>query len=637
VFRFYSPTSSGEKLINERLSVTKSSSRANQYSRKGSGILGRAESGGDEDRPFAEMRRALNDGLRLLALHRWAFFVPFCLVTCGAFIGSLYYPRTYSAMTGFEVRNDPVMSDLSLSAGVASFKFFRNTMVRDLTSAECMAEVVENLGLLKDAERDAAGEFTRASIKHRDSLARQLGANLNITSTSPSELIDIVKINYTGPDPNIGRGLVDAVKRTYIRRTRAWIREFLVSQRDYFLRESEEAGKEVLAAQREETQLRLENPYINPSDPGSISARIAQLELERRELQLRKRECEGEIGAQRQLLASFEPAVRMITENSRNQVTNYVSTAATKIGSRILEIEGKVVKLRDSRGMTDEHPEIRDLLEERSELEQAFKRQQDADEQVAELEGPSLASSSPNWAGSNGEVAPFQGERTRVVVQMAALTEKLHDIEAGLSTNELTLQALSNAKSELYEKQEKFSEIMARVSKAKQRYAQIGSTLSTIEPAIKAAEQDRLLQFSEGQAAHGSVMPISPKATTIVLLAVLAGSVAGVLFVVLAEVMDHVYRSSSQVGRSLGLPILEAIDEIVTGNDRRRLIVQRVVVSPLMIVLFVAFTGLTGSMAYLSITQPWTYQRIRNIPNAALNLFIDVSPTTGGADPSPQN
>lgn len=575
------------------------------------------------------MRRTLNDALRLLALHRWSFFVPFCLVCCGAFVGSLYYPRTYSAMTGFEVRNDPVMSDLPLSAGVASFKFFRNTMVRDLTSSECMAEVVESLGLLRDAERDADGALTRAWIKHRDALARQLGANLDIRSTSPSELIDIVKIEYTGPDPHIGRRLVDAVKRTYIRRTRVWIRDFLVSQRDYFLREGQEAAQELLAAQREEIRLRLENPYINPSDPGSISARIAQLEMERRELQLRKRECEGEIGAQRQLLASLEPAVRTppVFVHSGAEDSGFVSAASVQIQSQIHDIQSKVAKLRDSRGMTDQHPEIRELLAECAVLENSLERQREDDARLSQPEGSAPHAALPVGAAPTLE-GPLHAERARVAVQIAALTDRLHDIDAGLGTNELTLHELSKAKDELYEKQETFSEIMARVSKARQRNARVGATLSTIEPAIKAAEQDRLLQFSEGQAAHGSVMPISPKATTIVLLALLAGSVAGALFVVLAEVMDHVFRSSSQVGRSLGLPILEAIDEIVTGNDRRRLLVRRAVVSPLVIVLFVAFTGLTGSMAYLSIAQPWTYKRIRNIPSAAFNAFIDAPTAT---------
>lgn len=581
------------------------------------------------------MRRVLHDGFRLLALHRWVFFVPFCLVACGAFIASLYYPRTYSAMTHFEVRNDPVMSDLPLSAGVASFKFFRNTMVRDLTSAECMAEVVEELGLLKDAERDENGALTRESARRRDALARTYGAHLNVTSTSPSELIDIVRINYTGPDPTIGRSLVDAVKKTYIRRTRAWIKEFLVSQRDYFLGESEEAAEEVLKAQRSETQLRLDNPHINPSDPGSISARIAQLEMERRELQLRRRECEGEITAQRQLLVSIEPSAPMFGGPSapRVSVDEYVSPAAIQILGRMRDIDARVTKLRESRGMTDQHPEIREMLEERTELEQSLVTQRDADQQASSLEGPPIDTRPESWMQVASSMNAYQGERTRVAVQISALTEKLHDIDAGLTTNEMTLQELEKAKTELYGKQEEFAAVTAQVGKAKQRYAQIGSTLSTIEPAIKAAEQDRLLQFSEGTPAHGSVMPISPKAPTIVLIAVVAGCIAGVLFVILAEVLDHVFRSSGQVGRSLGLPILEAIDEIVTGNDKRRLLVKRAVVSPMLIIVFVACTGLSGSMAYLSITRPWTYQRIRNIPNAALNLFIEM-PSTAPGEPT---
>jgi hypothetical protein len=101
-------------------------------------------------------------------------------------------------------------------------------------------------------------------------------------------------------------------------------------------------------------------------------------------------------------------------------------------------------------------------------------------------------------------------------------------------------------------------------------------------------------------------------------------------FVILAEVLDHVYRSSGQVARGLGLPMLEAIDEIVTGNDRRRMVVQQAVVTPLVIVMCVGLTGLTCSMAYLSLTRPWTYQRIRNIPQAALNLFIDTQKAVSG-------
>jgi capsular polysaccharide biosynthesis protein len=148
---------------------------------------------------------------------------------------------------------------------------------------------------------------------------------------------------------------------------------------------------------------------------------------------------------------------------------------------------------------------------------------------------------------------------------VAAQKAKLKDINISLETNELSTAQLQKAKQGIYQKQEEFAEILGTVAKAKQKHSQLEKTVATIEPAIKAVAQNRLMQFSQGQPARGGSTAISPKATTIVLLALLAGIASGIAFVVLAEVFDHVYRSSGQVARSLGLPMLETIDEIVTA------------------------------------------------------------------------
>ena len=139
------------------------------------------------------------------------------------------------------------------------------------------------------------------------------------------------------------------------------------------------------------------------------------------------------------------------------------------------------------------------------------------------------------------------------------------------------------------------------------------------------------MSFYLGQSASGSSIPINPRTSTIFVLAVLAGVVAGVVFAVLAEVVDHVYRSSGQVARSLGLPILDAVDVIVTSRDRRRLLVQRAVLTPLLVAFGLGLVGLTGSLAYFSIQQPWTYQRIKRIPEATLQR-ITLGDTTSRID-----
>lgn len=592
---------------------------------KSGGSLGRMEHGLDEDRPFAEIRRNIHGVLRMLSLHRWAFFVPFSVVTCGAFILSLYYPRTYRATTSFERKNDPVMMNLPMSAGAASFKYFRNSMVRDLTSVDCMREVLEILELPKDIERDENGELTKTSVRRRTALARSLAGTLSVTTISPSEMIDVIRVTYTGPDPTIGTKLVDEVKRTYIRRTMVWIHDFLTTQRDYFESEAGDALIKVKKAQREETRLRLESPGVDPINPGTISFTLAQLEVERRELLLRQRAYTTEKSALEQLLAEAQPLLPIKTRvaNTGKAIVHKMmaSPRLLQLRAKVAEIDAKIKDLRQFRGMTDRHPEVESLAVRRRRLTDALAQLQAQGDDKTGANGPIEPILGDVAMETPGVIQPWQRDRARMLVQIAAQDTKIKDLDISIGSNKIAIDRVRQAKSQIYQKQEEFADIMGEVAKARQRHGQIEGTLASLEPAIKAVEQNRLLRFSPGLPARGSAKPISPKATTVVLLALLAGVATGVVFVVLAEVFDHIFRSSGQVARTLGLPLLEAIDEIVTAQDRRYLFVKNAVLTPLVVVCFVAFTSLTGSMAYLSIEQPWTYQKIRKIPQAALQLF----------------
>ncbi|MBU0718825.1 MAG: hypothetical protein KJ749_11295, partial [Planctomycetes bacterium] len=232
----------------------------------GSGTLARTDQVTDDERPFAEFRKNLQDVLRMLTLHRWAFFVISCVVASGAFVLSLYYPRTYQAQTSFDRHNDPILADLKMSQGAATFGLFRTTVNQDLTSKECMAEVVERIGLIETFERNPDGTLTAASARRRDTLALALADKISIATRSPNEHTDVVNITYTGPDPAIGSKLLDAMKETYIRRTKAWVQDHLLGLREYYVAETAKALSVLREAERNETAMRLENPLINPQN-----------------------------------------------------------------------------------------------------------------------------------------------------------------------------------------------------------------------------------------------------------------------------------------------------------------------------------------------------------------------------------
>ncbi len=551
---------------------------------------------GIEERPFAEVRRHLLDGVRIVRQHRWAFVLPFTAITSAVFLLSLYYPRTYAASTTLERRNDPIMVDLPQSSGAVSFKYFRSTMERDLTSVSYVGEAIDRLGWTAYLPRSADGSWTAEAEHQRSALARTLAGTISIQTTSPSEHVDIIRLTYAGPDPVGGALLLDEVKRTYIRRTVAWIQQFLQSQRDYFVSAVADAARDLQAAQRVETRLRLENPHINPQHPESITSRLEQLEIERRELQLRKREQEAELSGLRQMLAALEasplPGAPLRTKGHPD---------AVRVLDQLAKNEADLETLRTTRGMTDEHPEVRERLQVRQRLEAELAR-------VSSLGAPAEDASSSPEGQAQGEFArtvpASNGEHLRLTVMLATQEAKMRDLSLTIDSNSTAIARLEQAKSSVYERQAEFSDALAAVAKARQRHNELQHTLARVEPAIKALEQNRLVQFDEGEPARGSLVPMSPKATTIVILALLAGLAAGVVCVVVTEVMDQVYRSPTQVARSLGLPLLETIDLILTSQDRRRLLFRRSAIVPAVLLALVAVTCGSGVLAYRSLAAP---------------------------------
>ncbi len=605
------------------------------HGRSGSEMMGRTDVlSNDDDRPFAEIRKNIQDILRIIVTHRWAFFVPFCTVATAAFLMSLYYPRTYRATTIFERRNDPIVVNLPNAAGAASFQYFRSTMQRDLTSPEYMVDTIDRMKLTESFEKNEDGTLTAASLARRSSLARGLGSHVSVSTSSPSAHLDIVHLTYTGPDPQMGCKLLDEVKRTYIRRTMIWIHDFLKQQRDYVADQLAEAKTILNGSRRFATQMRMDHPYINPSDPGSITTGISQLEMERRELQRRKRDYDTSKGELHQLLATVGPAPvgPTLPTDDTPVMVEYVSDMTVELVKDLDDIDKQIANLRNINRMTDQHPQVQSLIKARHRVNDELNHQREQDQTVVVTSGAIEAGQSSSIQRLNAPASPWHAERNRLKVQLASLETKIKDIDLSLEKTDASLKHLYDAKNGIFQHQEVMEEATSAVSKAQSRRRELDSMIAKIDPAIEAIENGRLLQFTEGEAARGSSIPVNPKSTTILLLAILAGVAAGAVFVVLAEIFDHVYRSSAHVAKSLGLPILDAIDEIVTSQDRRRRLLGHTVLAPLMVSAFLFITGFAGAMAYLSIQKPWTYEKLRTVPLKTLQYFTIHKATTSDSE-----
>jgi hypothetical protein len=583
-------------------------------------LSSRPENLTDTERPFAEIRKNVNDGLRVLYTHRWSFFMPACVAATIVFALSLYYPRTYMATTSFERRNDPVMMNLRLREGTGSFELWRSTMAKDLTSLSVMAEAVERLGMTRSLAHDEAGELTPEAIRQRNSLALSLASNISVTYRGPNEHVDFVTLTYTGADHVMGRKVLDEVKKAYIRWTERRIHDLLMDQHTYFSAEAAAAFVKLNEARQRETELRIANPLINPENPSQLTTELTQREIDQKNLELRRREYETELSRERQLLgAAMASAVAALPpelggENGHTglQISGqYVSAAASQLAEEIRRLKDEILLLRSTKGMTKEHPSVQELVRKRDWY------QEQLDAQLASDATNPPAAGTPESLASTILPAPTlrdDAERARIRVNMSAIEQKLKEVDLTLAANARVIQDLDAARRNIHAFQEEYAVVKEQVRVADKVYTDLKEQSRQIEPAMRANEAGKLCKFIDQEAARGGVIPVSPKAATVFTLALMVALGTGAIFVLLAEVFDHVYRNSGQVSRSLGLPILESIDEIITNVDRRKQMIRRTVLAPLMVAITLTLTVGTAGLAYVSIERPWVFDKIKKVP-----------------------
>lgn len=614
----------------------------------------------DTERPLAEMRKNVNDVLRILYVHRWAFLVPCCAAATLVFVLSLSYPRTYTATTSFERRNDPVVMNLQLREGTGSFALWRSTMRKDLTSVRVVGEAIEHMGLTEDFPRDENGQLTEAGSKKRDALASTLGSRISVVYRGPNEHIDFVTLTYVGPDPLLGRELLQEVKKAYIRWTEERIQDLLEDQHEYFTAQAKEAFTQLQQARRKLIDIQLENPLVDPDNPSLIVAEITQREMERKNLELRRREYEAELATELDILDALDDPERMqqaatgvqaapareaeAGEKPQRRVVRVTESKETKrLRAEMARLTDEITKLKATRGMTDAHPDIVERRQQLDWLQEQLTKQRERDLTTAVASRQSedtadqdkLASTIVSTANDNA-AAQLERERRRGQLRVRGIEEKIREVDLSIDANEERVGMLDDARKSMHEVREKCAAAREVVNGIVAEYNSLQRNASDLEPAMRANAAGKLCKFIDQHQASGGLTPVSPKLATIIMMAIMIGVGTGAIFILLAEVFDNIIRSSHQVSRTLGIPILESIDEIVTARDKRRRLIRRTVLLPILMVVGVGSVVTSGTMAYLSLERPWTYEKIKHLPEKAKDwLATSIEEVPADSLPSP--
>ncbi len=554
------------------------------------------------DQSKDDLRRTVREITRVVVSRRWAFLIPFCVAATFVFISSHRLPRVYKASTVFERRNTIPIAKVLGASGPESMAALRQTLHEDMLGMEAMCRVVDRLGLTADLPRDEQGVLTPESQTRRRSIAGGLAGRVAVVIEQSSADLDRFQITATGGQPVKMTQLANAVRDEYTAFVREKYLDQLRNARDFYENEIEGRHLEIDTIDMEMARLMEAFPYASSSGMADVNTKLFASTTKRESLEVKIEDYRRKI---RFLEARLEemPPPRMIDHDMAHldilDTESAMQSERYRLKSEILALANRAEQLRVERGMLDTHPEIQKLA----------RQQSSAREDLGALEAKMGNDVAYNWIDDPAEAAIEKSARNNIVFELVTNREALASAEHELKQQEALYARFEEAKSASEARRPEMRRLMDQRKKIEAELSDQRQHVKKIASVLNIDAKDQGIEFVTVHQASAMSRPVLPKSKTIMMLAIGLGLACGACAVFLREFFDSTFRNTTTVTQSLGVQVLESIDEIVLPADRRRLLLKKLVGVPIAVML-IAATFVSGGLAYLSIEEPATYKRL---------------------------
>ncbi|MEE9296510.1 MAG: hypothetical protein V3W34_16320 [Phycisphaerae bacterium] len=590
---------------------------------------------GAERPALSELRKSVAEVTRILHVRRWMFFVPLCVVISAAFIASLYVPRRYRATTNFERRDDPVLINLQTLEGAGGFDTLARTLRQDVRNIESARQIVRELGLV-ERRRERPHEHDAAAPKPTDAevrrIANRIVAGLDARTLQDSRHLDVWEISFTTSDPYRMTDILDAVRDKYISSARQRITDVLFQTKQWFENELQKRQSVVENMEDDLIRFRADHQGRDPLDTNTVRARQSGLLADLAELERKSKEFNTQIEGRRAFLnsgAAFDPGTK--PPNAADVAargTTTESAESRRLTAAMRNVAQNIDDLQTTRGMTDRHPEIIALNRKRDSLAAAFERIREGREDAISANGVTGTHEFADAPGlQDGSRSP---EQARAEMEIGIFEKLAADNKADIERARTAIAEYEVIHGDALVQRKEFSIRGAEAERARNELVLYQGYVNQLGRVLAAENNQRGILFGKIKRATGSSnIPVSPRPFTVLVLTLAAGLTTSVVLVIVAEVLDRTIRTRRQVTAGLGLPILESIGVIMTAAARRRAFMSRMILVPATTTVLLGAVLVSGSMAFLSITNRSLYERAVDIPRAVLNGVVQVS----GASP----
>ncbi|MEW6115748.1 MAG: XrtA system polysaccharide chain length determinant [Nitrospirota bacterium] len=447
--------------------------------------------------------------------------------------GSVFWPKTYEASSTVFIERGSLVNPLAgrEGAGAGTEEWLR-TLEERITSRSIIERVIKKLGL--DAHVTTREQF--------EGLVEGIRSKITVTTKAPrgrrGEVTDLFSISYSGSDPATVRDIVNTLVSEHIeqnlnlRRSDAYgALEFIQSQLMEYKAKLEQSDKAI-------REFREKNPQMIPQSETALLNRVEGYQAARIEAEIKLKE----------LLRKRDTLQKQLS-GEKELTTAFVAREGSP-QSRLSYLNNQLALLMPK--FTDQHPEIRKVKSEIEELKKQIDQSKDAPQGIS---GSETASINPLYQQLKEELAKTDAEIESLKARSLELLRQQQQAQGVLG------------------RMPKEQEEWARLQRDRNVYQQIYDELLQKYESARVTKNleltDKTVMFNVVDPAPLPQYPVKPNRLMLIVVGIVLGIVSGVAAAIVLENINHTYKDEESIEKSLKIPVLASIPQIITESDVR--------------------------------------------------------------------
>jgi polysaccharide biosynthesis transport protein len=350
----------------------------------------------------------------------------------------------------------------------------------------------------------------------------------------------ILEVRYQDSDPEKIQFILEQLADGYIKYSETEQRTSLSQGLKFVNQQTEALKKRVSELQESIQNLRQRYKIVDPETQGELlTTRVGDITKQRQET-------ESHLGEAQKLYAELQTQLSELGVTPEQAIVSSALSEATRyqqLLDQLSEIESKIAK--ESARLTDNNPTLQRLLDEKRRLEPLI-------EQEASTVVGNVASGVPNNPESLASPSTIRQE----------LTKKLVETKNQVQILQVRRNEIFNAERQLNQ-QLKDLPVIARLYGDLQRQLVVATEslgrFLAVQEKLQIEESQRTPAWQKISEPQKPKAPISPNVPRGLMLAGIAGLLAGAGAGFLAEKLDKVFHSPDELKENTGLPILGTI------------------------------------------------------------------------------